>query len=140
VFGGSALIAENGSLLAEGERFQEESQLLVSDINTQKLLHDRRKQTSFMSGAQKKLTTFIKVPVHVDITKEDLQRSYPQMPFVPSDETERAGVCEEILNIQASGLAKRLQHIGTQKTVIGISGGLDSTLAFLVIMKAYEKL
>jgi NAD+ synthase (glutamine-hydrolysing) len=141
VFGGSALIAENGSLLAEGERFSLENQLLVSDINVQKLMHDRRKTTSFMSGAQKKLTTpFRKIPVNLENTNTDLQRSYPQMPFVPSDEAERAGVCEEILNIQASGLAKRLQHIGTKTTVIGISGGLDSTLAFLVIMKAYEKL
>jgi NAD+ synthase (glutamine-hydrolysing) len=128
-------------LLAEGERFSLESQLLATDIDTQKLMHDRRKTTSYMSGAQKKLTPlWRKVSVDLESTRTDLLRSYAQTPFVPTNEAERAKVCEEILNIQSSGLAKRLLYTGMQKTVIGISGGLDSTLAFLVIMKAYEKL
>jgi NAD+ synthase (glutamine-hydrolysing) len=140
VFGGASLIAENGSLLQEGERFSLDNQLLIADIDTQKLMHDRRKTTSYMQGAKKLTSPIRKVPVELENTNTNLLRSYSKTPFVPSNEQERAKRCEEILAIQASGLAKRLQHTGIQKTVIGISGGLDSTLAFLVIMKAYEKL
>jgi NAD+ synthase (glutamine-hydrolysing) len=124
-----------------GSRPGEARALTWTDIDTQKLMHDRRKTTSYMSGAPKKLTPlWRKVSVDLESTRTDLLRAYSQTPFVPTNEAERAKVCEEILNIQASGLAKRLLHTGMQKTVIGISGGLDSTLAFLVIMKAYEKL
>jgi NAD+ synthase (glutamine-hydrolysing) len=93
-----------------------------------------------MQGAKKLTKPYRKIPIDLENTNTDLLRFYEKTPFVPNNEQKRAYRCEEILTIQSSGLAKRLQHTGIKKTVIGISGGLDSTLAFLVIMKAYEKL
>ena len=111
VFGGASFIAEDGNLLKEGERFSLENQIIMADVDTQKLMHDRRKTTSYMQGAKKLRNAYRKIPLEMENTNTDLLRRYARMPFVPSNEQERAERCEEILNVQASGLAKRLQHI-----------------------------
>lgn len=137
VFSGHTMIYENGTLLVEGERFKLDSDLIYNDIDIQKLANLRRRNTSFI-GANSYF-----LPRYIDITvrdSKDLVRKYERFPFVPSDDDERRLRCREILDIQVAGLCKRLLHIGTKKTVIGVSGGLDSTLAFLVILECYKKL
>jgi NAD+ synthase (glutamine-hydrolysing) len=138
VFSGHSLIAENGSLLKEGKRFTFDSEHIIEDIDTKRLISMRNENTSFMGAPNKKVMR--KMEVEILDSNTNLLREYEKNPFVPNNELLRNERCEEILNIQASGLAKRLKHIKTGKTVIGISGGLDSTLAFLVIDKANKML
>ncbi len=138
VFSGQSFIAENGSILKENERFSLESNLIYTEVDCQKLTNLRRRNTSFQGYTKNTLREVI--PVEIDSSFKELTRIYPSYPFVPHQLEDRMERCQEILMIQASGLIKRLLHIGTKKTVIGISGGLDSTLALLVILKAYEKL
>lgn len=139
VFGGHAMIAEYGSLLSESVRFLDEDQLIYSEIDIQKLINDRRKNTSFMEGVvEKKYRRIIfdqKEGEDVDLT-----RNVTAHPFVPSDAGNRDVRCKEIFSIQTSALAKRIRHTGLKHSVIGISGGLDSTLALLVVAKTYELL
>ena len=139
VFGGHALIAENGSLLTESERFSFESHLVVADVDVGRLNHERRVNSSFIQATSAK--TFrvqrLKMSVHA---QDALLRYVVRMPFVPSDMSQRAANCREIFNIQSTGLAKRLLHTKAKNVTIAVSGGLDSTLALLVILKAYEKL
>ena len=138
LFGGASMIYENGSMLAMNQRFEIESDIITADIDVFKLANDRRKNRSYMNMASNIDYRFIKVEV-MDTIKE-LQRDYKEYPFVPSNELERSRRCEEIIEIQSSALARRLLQLGNSKCVIGMSGGLDSTLAFLVIVRAYEKL
>lgn len=138
LFGGASMIYENGSMLAMNQRFEIESNIITADIDVFKLANDRRKNRSYMNMAFDIDYRFIKVEV-MDTIKE-LQRDYKEYPFVPSNELERSRRCEEIIEIQSSALARRLLQLGNSKCVIGMSGGLDSTLAFLVIVRAYEKL
>lgn len=138
LFGGASMIYENGSMLAMNQRFEIESNIITADIDVFKLANDRRKNRSYMNMAADIDYRFIKVEV-MDTIKE-LQRDYKEYPFVPSNELERSRRCEEIIEIQSSALARRLLQLGNSKCVIGMSGGLDSTLAFLVIVRAYEKL
>lgn len=138
LFSGFSMISENGTTLKENERFSLESNLIYSDIDIQKLSNDRMKNTSYMGIIDDK--KYLRVKVNINDKIDVLAREYSLYPFVPKNEIKRKERCEEILNIQSSALARRLLHINTKKTVIGISGGLDSTLAFLVIVKAYEKL
>ena len=138
LFGGASMIYENGSMLAMNQRFEIESNIIIADIDVFKLANDRRKNRSYMNMASNIDYRFIKVEV-MDTIKE-LQRDYKEYPFVPSNELERSRRCEEIIEIQSSALARRLLQLGNSKCVIGMSGGLDSTLAFLVIVRAYEKL
>lgn len=138
VFGGASMIYENGSKLVENKRFELESNLITADIDVLKLANDRRKNKSFMHMAPSQEYNVIKIEV-VDTIKE-LQRDYKEYPFVPANEQERNNRCEEIIEIQSSALARRLIQLGNPKCVIGMSGGLDSTLAYLVIVKAFEKL
>ena len=138
LFGGASMIYENGSMLAMNQRFEIESNIITADIDVFKLANDRRKNRSYMNMASNIDYRFIKVEV-MDTIKE-LQRDYKEYPFVPSNELERSRRCEEIIEIQSSALARRLLQLGNSKCVIGMSGGLDSTLAFLVIVRAYEKL
>ena len=138
LFGGASMIYENGSMLAMNQRFEIESDIITADIDVFKLANDRRKNRSYMNMAFDIDYRFIKVEV-MDTIKE-LQRDYKEYPFVPSNELERSRRCEEIIEIQSSALARRLLQLGNSKCVIGMSGGLDSTLAFLVIVRAYEKL
>lgn len=137
VFSGHAMIAENGQILKESNRFQFESELIIEDIDIQKINNLRMKDISYMGVKPSKHTRNILLDVR---NSKNLIREYEKNPFVPKNETKRNERCHEIFEIQACGLAKRLKHIGTSKTVIGISGGLDSTLAFLVIVEAYKKL
>lgn len=136
LFSGSSLIYENGKLLSENNRFDFNSNLIYSDIDIKRLVNDRRKNTSFISNTDKEYRN-----IYFTTSKNNfISRKYSKYPFVPSNEDKREERCKEIINIQSSALAKRLKHTNIQKCVIGVSGGLDSTLAFLVIKKAFEKL
>lgn len=135
LYSGYAGIYEKGKLLVENERFNFESNHIVQDVDIQRLINNRN--TELVGNTDKEFR-------YVDVTIKDrndkLVRHYDIYPFVPSDERLRDERCNEIVNMLACGLAKRLKHIGAKKCVMGISGGLDSTLAFLVVMEAYKKL
>lgn len=135
VFGGHNLIAENGTILAESKRF--ENGIIYSEIDVNRLMSERRKNTTFKTAKERTLT---RVPFDIEITETELTRVFPSRPFVPSENRERAKRCEEILTIQAMGLKKRLEHTHAKCAVVGISGGLDSTLALLVTAKAFDTL
>lgn len=135
VFGGHNMIAENGTTLAEGERFRNGA--IYSEIDIQRVISERRKNTTFQTEKTRKL---VRVPFQVEMTDTFLTREFPSRPFVPDSSEEREKRCEEILMIQAMGLKKRLAHTHAQSAVVGISGGLDSTLALLVTAKAFDML
>jgi len=135
---GHAMITENGSILKENERFDINGNTITADIDIQRIMNNRLKNTNYMAGATEE--NYQVIPVKIKDTIKDLERTYEEYPFVPKNEAKREERCREIFNIQASALAKRLLHTNMKKTVIGISGGLDSTLAFLVIIEAYKKL
>ncbi|BCD68458.1 NAD(+) synthase [Nitratiruptor sp. YY09-18] len=137
LFGGSTLIAENGILLAEGERFSFDSVITKADIDVEKLRHIRLAETSFKDAEQK---DFRKV-ILAQLPKTPINRSFDPHPFVPKSRSLRDERCEEIFAIQSSALARRILHIGKEtKLVIGVSGGLDSTLALLVCVEACKRL
>ena len=138
LFGGASMIYENGPILAENKRFEIESNIITADIDVLKLANDRIKNKSFMKNTNLEEYKIIKLDIKDNI--KELNREYKEYPFVPSNELERNKRCEEIIEIQSTALARRLIQVGNPKCVIGMSGGLDSTLAFLVIVKAYEKL
>lgn len=138
LFGGASMIYENGSILAENKRFELESNIITADIDVLKLANDRIKNKSIMKNTNLEEYKIIKLDIKDNI--KELNREYKEYPFVPSNELERNKRCEEIIEIQSTALARRLIQVGNPKCVIGMSGGLDSTLAFLVIVKAYEKL
>ena len=138
VFSGESMIFENGSCLTNNQRFDFESNMIFTEIDTKRLANDRRKNISFMGNPVDLEYREIKINIPDNI--ENLTREYSKTPFVPEDKKKISEICEEILNIQSYGLAKRLLHTNINKTIIGISGGLDSALAFLVIIKAYEVL
>lgn len=138
VFSGYAAISENGSMLQENKRFDFSTNHIISDVDIQRLMASRIKDISFMGiGAS---SNYRIIDIELNDKNNNLLREYDQYPFVPTDDSKRVERCEEIINIQACGLAKRLKHTNMKKCVIGISGGLDSTLAFLVIIEAYKKL
>lgn len=138
VFSGASMIYENGSCLKENERFQIESNLIYADVDVAKLNNDRNKNISYMGVVGDEVYHYVEVCVP-DVKKE-LSRIYAQYPFVPKNEAKRDERCKEIFTIQSSALARRLLQLGKPKCVIGISGGLDSTLAFLVIAEAFKKI
>lgn len=138
VFGGHAMISEYGSILEETKRFNFDSNLIYSDIDIKKIINYRTRDISYMGVNTKEDYRYINISVKDNIFS--LKRQYEEYPFVPTDDLKRDERCEEILTIQATGLAKRLLHTNIKKTVIGISGGLDSTLAFLVVIEAYKRL
>ena len=135
VFGGHNIIAENGTILKESSRYVNE--IIYSEIDLQRITGERRKNTTFQPLDEE---TLVRVPFTVKETKTFLTRTFPKKPFVPSDEQTRAQRCEEILTIQAMGLKKRLAHTNARTAVVGISGGLDSTLALLVTARAFDML
>ncbi len=146
VYGGNAYVYENGKCLAESERFSFESQLVISQIDYEKLRSDRRNNTTFVNAQRNvnnKLNheSFVRFVDCQSINPKDftLLRKVNPTPFIPESEDMQAS-CEEIFNIQVAGLAKRLVHTGCKTVVIGISGGLDSTLALLVCVKTFDKL
>ena len=135
VFGGHNIIAENGSMLRESKRFV--NRIIYSEIDINRLIGERRKNTTFQTNETR---TLIRVPFYLELEKTYLTRKFPKHPFVPNNEREKARRCEEILNIQAMGLKKRLAHTHAKTAVVGISGGLDSTLALIVTARAFDML
>ncbi|MBQ8531696.1 MAG: NAD(+) synthase [Parabacteroides sp.] len=142
VFAGNGIIAENGNLLAESARFTMKEQLVTSEIDIESLQNDRQVNTSFMYGAYELLKDKASETIHfqLETSKEfTLTRSIDPHPFTPSGEA-LAERCEEIFQIQIAGLAKRIAHTHAQTAVVGISGGLDSTLALLVTVMTFDAL
>ena len=135
VFGGHNIIAENGTILKEAKRYHNE--IIYSELDIQRLAAERRKNTTFQT---EEVRTLIRVPFYIESEKTQLTRTFPKRPFVPADDQARAQRCEEILTIQAMGLKKRLAHTHSKTAVVGISGGLDSTLALLVTARAFDLL
>lgn len=138
VFSGYAGISENGTMLVENNRFDLKTNHIICDVDIQRLMNNRIKDISFMGVGSN--NTYRVIDINLKDKNDNLLRTYDMYPFVPSDESKRAERCKEIVSIQACGLAKRLKHTGMKKCIIGISGGLDSTLAFLVILEAYRML
>ena len=136
VFSGHDLIAENGTILGESELFS--TGLTIGEIDLQRLLQERRRMSTWCNstGDARHVISFVLGP-----EKEvPLQRSFSPLPFVPQDDRDLAGRCRAILTMQAQGLAKRLDHTHSRVAVIGLSGGLDSTLALLVTVRAFDLL
>jgi len=138
VYGGNAMIFENGRLLVEGERFSFQPQIKITQIDVEKLRTERRQNTTFINAQRHSHATIVSAKPTMP-RDFNLIRAINPHPFIPQESDMQAS-CEEILNIQVAGLAKRLYHIHAEKAVIGISGGLDSTLALLVTVKAFDKL
>ncbi|CAA6825047.1 MAG: NAD synthetase (EC / Glutamine amidotransferase chain of NAD synthetase [uncultured Sulfurovum sp.] len=135
VFGGQALIAEYGSMLIQNERFNLNSNLITADLDLQRLNWLRINESSYSDST---MTPFRTITLKETVKIKKLKRFIPSMPFVPSVFQEKQHRCDEIVNIQAHALIKRMQHAHIKKAVIGISGGLDSTLALLSTHKAFE--
>jgi len=138
VYGGNAMIFENGKLLAEADRFALEPQMRIQQIDVDRLRAERQNNTTFRTAQDGATARFIDAK---PIAPRDFEiiRTVAPHPFIPADNMMEES-CEEILNIQTMGLCKRLQHTHSDKAVIGISGGLDSTLALLVTVRAFDKL
>ncbi len=137
VFSGACYISENGVMLEESKRFSFENELIISDIDISALRHDRILSDNFNNSVD---ADSAEVYCHIDsVLTSGLKRKYNPHPFIPSEKN-RDESMNEVFNIQTHGLAKRLQHTGIQKVTIGVSGGLDSTLALLVTIKAFDLL
>ncbi|MBR2951047.1 MAG: NAD(+) synthase [Lachnospiraceae bacterium] len=135
VFGGQNMIAENGRVIAQSKPF--ETGVLCTELDIQKLRFDRRRNSSFAAANNDEYEV---ISVAFTVEETALTRKFAQMPFIPQDPAERAKRCEEILTIQAYGLKKRMEHTFCKSAVVGVSGGLDSTLALLVTAKACDLL
>lgn len=148
VFSGHLMIAENGSMLAERKNYSRKSEIIFADIDVQRLNAQRLSEGSFQdfdsTGYFAKAATFTALPVVANDLRnpaEGLKYRYiSPMPFVPSDVSHRDSNCREIFNIQCAGLAKRLESSYAKRAVIGLSGGLDSTLALLVVVETFKLL
>lgn len=136
VFGGHSIIAENGTVLSEAKRFVNET--IYSEIDVDRIVSERRRNTTFQMSD--KYDELIHVPFSLEVEETALTRTFEMLPFVPEDANIRQSCCEESLMIQAMGLKKRLAHTNCKSAVVGISGGLDSTLALLVTAKAFDML
>ena len=132
VFIGSNLIAENGSVIASGTSFLG-GDMVISELDTEKLLAERARMNTYPSSND----GYAVVPFSLEISKTALTRLFPRHPFVPDSDSERAERCRTILSLQALGLARRLEASRSSKAVIGLSGGLDSTLALIVTVNAF---
>ena len=140
VYGGNAIVVENGHVLCEGERFSLQPQIKIMQIDVERLRTERRTNSTFITAQSRVSCQPLNISCKPVSPREfELIRSVDPHPFIPKKDDMQASF-EEILNIQVAGLAKRLYHIGGTKAVIGISGGLDSTLALLVTVKAFDKL
>lgn len=146
VFDGKAIIAENGTVIKANGRWNPEDNTAICDLDLEALLHDRMHMTTFADCAAREARSLDLSPSPASITAgtqespRTLLRQIDPHPFVPADDDTRAERCGEIINIQAAGLAKRLDAIGCKTLVVGISGGLDSTLALLVAVKTFDRL
>jgi len=142
---GHAMIHENGNLLAQSERFSPKPQLILSDIDLDRLVQDRMRLNSFSQSARvhrDRLQGFRRISFSLDVPdgKIHLIREYPRFPYIPADAEKRDRLCYEAYNIQVQGLAKRLQSSGMKNAVIGVSGGLDSTHALIVAARTMDLL
>lgn len=135
VYSGHNIIAENGNVLCESERFSEN--MIISEIDLEYLEAERRRMTTYEPDS---FAEYERIGFSLSKENTELTRYIDFKPFVPSETAECDLRCNEILTIQAMGLKKRLEHVGCKTAVIGVSGGLDSTLALLVIAKAYDYL
>lgn len=135
VYSGHHLICENGSVLAEAKRFTNE--IIYADIDVQKLAAERRKMTSFPGG---QTDDYFEQEFSLEVKENKIIRTFPKAPFVPDNQDERDKRCDEILSLQSMGLKKRLEHTNCKHAVVGISGGLDSTLAVLVTARSFDLL
>ena len=144
VFSGACLIAENGGILAENRRFEEDGSMITGCIDVQKLMAERRKNGSFHDNAVFTGALSEEIPVvegeEPGLHAEQIDRRWNPTPFIPDTPETMEARCREIFAIQSCGLAKRLSHTGLTRAVIGISGGLDSTLALLVAAEAMKRL
>lgn len=138
VFSGHNIIAENGNILVESERFS--NQMVVSEIDLGRIASERRRMTTFNITSPSEAGYEAGYFEFTDINETLLTRKYPRTPFVPGNKSDMEQRCSEILNIQAIGLKKRLAHTNCSSAVVGISGGLDSTLALIVTVKAFDLL
>lgn len=140
VFAGHNLISENGTLLAESSLFSSET--IYADIDVERLCQERRRTTSFGFSANNNTfnSNYVIVQIKMNVEKAagEFSRYVDPHPFVPSDKDKRTQRCLEVITLQAQGLAKRLRHINCQSAVIGLSGGLDSTLALLITCRAFD--
>lgn len=143
VFSGHCMVAENGALLAESERFRFDTQIVYADVDLDRIQHERLCNSAFSGAAPKRDFQYVTFTNSARVSVKDPMgslRPNPPTPFVPADPGVRASTCREIFAIQSAGLAKRLRHTSAKKVVIGISGGLDSTLALLVAVHAFDLL
>ncbi len=140
VFAGKAFIAENGRLLAETDRFSMEEKLIVADVDIELLEFERQRNTSFRINESGTENTVIEMEIPEAMHTERLDRSFSPLPFLPSHNTSHEELYRELLEIQSHGLAKRLKHTNCTKAILGISGGLDSTLALLAVARTFDKL
>lgn len=139
VFAGNAIICENGKILAQSERFNTSSQLSIADVDVELLIHEREHTTTFSECPA--IDSFRKITLTRCLNSNlELKREIDTLPFVPSNDSILNERCEEIINIQTMGLMRRLQFTHTKNLVVGISGGLDSTLALLIAVNAFDKL
>ncbi|MEN8905211.1 MAG: NAD(+) synthase [Clostridiales bacterium] len=138
VFSGHALICENGSIISESKRYDRDDQIVIGEIDIERLINERNKMTTF-SGLENEEFRYTEFDIN-RIDFKELNRFIDPHPFVPNDDFMRNKRCEEIFNIQTAGLAKRVEHTKINKAVIGISGGLDSTLALLVTIRVFDLL
>ncbi|MGN6381790.1 MAG: NAD(+) synthase [Dyella sp.] len=143
---GQAMIAENGAVLAESERFQAEDHLLLADVDLERLVQERMRMTSYndqVRDLNPQLRAMRRVPFAFrapTLKDHRLRRRVPRYPYVPSNPATLDQRCYEAINIQAHGLIQRMRATGSQRLVIGVSGGLDSTLALLVAVEAFDRL
>ncbi len=135
VFGGHCMLSENGAILIENERFESNGFFASADIDCQKLNYLRFSESSFNDS---KTNTYRRIELKNLPKLDNIERDFDPRPFVPADKTTRDKRCEEIFKIQGNALAKRLEHAKAKKAIIGISGGLDSTLALLATEKAFQ--
>lgn len=135
VYSGHHIICENGSVLAEAKRFTNE--IIYADIDIQKLAAERRKMTTFPAADR---DDYVDIRFSLKVKENKITRTFPKAPFVPDKQDERDKRCDEILSLQSMGLKKRLEHTNCKHAVVGISGGLDSTLAVLVTARAFDLL
>ena len=142
VFGGHLLVAENGTLLAEGERFRRDGDLVVTDVDTERLRVERTRLTSFADAVHPPGGAYRRLALEAIAAPKPhrLRRPIDAHPFVPSDPATLDERCHEIFSIQTAGLARRLEHTGLRRVLLGLSGGLDSTLALLVCVRTFDLL
>jgi NAD+ synthase (glutamine-hydrolysing) len=142
VFGGHLLVAENGSLLAEGERFRRDGDMVVTDVDIERLRVERARTTSFADGVHALPGPYRQVPLDPvpPPSPHRLVRRIDAHPFLPDDAASADERCREVFAIQTAGLARRLEHTGQKRVVLGLSGGLDSTLALLVCVATVDLL